>query len=64
MHSVYSFYCRFKLVHENYMLVIVPQHVPGRGTRNVVVRLVNDYYGSAASGRFLSKKNQIFVLAK
>lgn len=46
------------------MLVIVPQRAPGRDTRNVAVYLVNDYYGSAASERFLKKSWITFVLAK
>lgn len=57
------FNCRFKLVHENYTSVIVLQRVPGRGTRNVVDRLVKDYSGLVANEHFL-KKSWAFVLAK
>lgn len=45
------------------MSAIVLQLVPGRGTKNVVVRLVKHYFGLVANEHFL-KKSRAFVLAK
>lgn len=45
------------------MSVIVLQHVLGKGTKNVVVHLVKDYFGWVVNEHFL-KKSQVFVPAK
>lgn len=60
-----SFYCRFKLVRVNYMLVVVPRHVLGRGTRNAADYSVKNYFGSAVNEHFpYVKKIQVYVLVK
>jgi len=46
-----------------YTSVIVLRHVPGRDTKNVVVRLVKDYFGLVVNEHFL-KKSRAFVPVK
>lgn len=47
---------RFKLVRENYTLVIVRRCAPGRGTKNAAVRSARKYFGSVVSEHFPKRR--------
>lgn len=49
---------RYKLVLENYTLVIVPQRAHGEGTKNAVGSLVNDFFGLVVNELFLLQRHK------